>query len=231
MKPITINPFIKFAFLITEIILMLITHNNMIIIVVVLFSVVYMVSHKVGFKLAVNGLRFGLSLAVFMFLFSWIRYQDLTLAIYKGSDLVKVYFGMIMISIVYKMETTNKELSYVLSVVFSPFRIIGFDQNRLYTLFLMVLNQIFTMRTSALRMNKYAKFKNKDKLNIVESTRLIIPFINSNLKHNEILAIGLVNSGYNSEIKSVKPYFITNYKISYVIILVVIVGLQLLILI
>lgn len=231
MKPITINPFIKFGFLLIEIILMLVTHNNGVIIVAVVFSIIYMISHKISFKLAVNGLKFGLLLAVFMFLFSWIRYQDLTLALYKGSDLIKVYFGMIMISIVYKMETSNKELSYVLSVVFSPFRIIGFDQNRLYTLFLMVLNQIFTMRTSAIRMNKYAKFKNNDKLNIVESTKLIIPFINSNLKHNEILAIGLVNSGYNSQVKSVKPYFITNYKTSYVIILVVIIALQLLILI
>lgn len=231
MKPITINPFIKFSFLLIEIILILVSHNNYVIGIAVLFAIAYMILNKVSYNMIVNGLKFGVLLAIFMFLFSWVRYQDLTLALYKGVDLIKVYFGMIMVSIVYKMETSNKELSYVLSVIFSPFKIIGFDQNRLYTLFLMVLNQIFTMRTSALRMNRYARFKNDDKLSIIETTKLIVPFINSNLKHNELLAIGLLNSGYNPSVKKVKPYFITNYRFIYVIILGAIVGLQLLILI
>ncbi len=227
MKPITINPFIKFGFLLSQIILILITHNTLLIGLVGLFSIIYMVFNRVSSKLVINGLKFGVLLAIFMFIFSLVRYQDLTLAAYNGLDLIKVYFGMIMISIVYKMETSNKELSYVLSVVFSPFAIIGFDQNKLYTLFMMILNQIFSMRKSALRMHKYAKFKTDDNLSLVATTKLIVPFINSNLKHNELLAIGLVNSGYNPEVKRIKPYFITNYKRSYVIILVVMLALEL----
>lgn len=227
MKPITVNPFIKFGFLISQILLILLTHNTTLIVLVSVFSVVYMIVNRVSSKLVINGLKFGFLLAVFMFIFSLIRYQDLTLAFYNGVDLIKVYFGMIMISIVYKMETSNKELSYVLSVVFSPLAIIGFDQNKLYTLFMMILNQIFSMRKSALRMHKYAKFKTDDNLSLAATTKLIVPFINSNLKHNELLAIGLLNSGYQSEIKRVKPYFITNYKRSYVIILVVMLAIEL----
>ncbi len=231
MRPITINPFIKFGFLLSQIILLLITHNNILIVLVILYSIIYMLISRVPRKLVTNGLKFGLLLAVFMFVFSLVRYQDLQLAMYNGLDLFKVYLAMIMVSVVYKMETTNKELAYVLSVVFSPFRVVGFDQNKLYTLFLMVLNQIFTMRESALRMHKYAKFKTADKLTIIDTAKLVIPFINSNLKHNELLAIGLINSGYNEQNKRVKPYFITNYKLSYVIILVVIISLELIILI
>ncbi len=231
MQPITINPFIKFGFLISQVILLLVTGNNLLIGLILVYSVVYMIVKRVPRQLVTNGLKFGLLLTVFIFAFSMIRYQDLQLAVYNGLYLFKVYLAMIMVSVVYKMETSNKELAYVLSVIFSPFKVVGFDQNKLYTLFLMILNQIFTMRESALRMHKYAKFKTADKLSIADTAKLVIPFINSNLKHNELLAIGLINSGYNSQNKTIKPYFITNYKWSYVIILVVIISLELIILI
>lgn len=227
MRPLTINPFIKFAFLILQIVMLLVTHNSWSVLIVTVYSIIYMIICKVSTKLVINGLKFGLLLAVFMFIFSWIRYQDYELAILNGLDLIKVYFGMIMVSIVYKMETSNKELAYVLSVVFCPLAIVGFDQNKLYTLFMIVLNQIYIMRKSAFRMHKYASFKKGSKLTINETIKLIIPFVNSNLKHNEVLAIGLLNSGYDNQIKRVKPYFVTNYKLSYVIILVVIISCEL----
>lgn len=229
MRAITINPFLKFGFLVLQIVMLLVTHNSWLVLIVTIYSILYMIICKVSSKLVINGLKFGLLLAVFMFIFSWIRYQDFELAVLNGLDLIKVYFGMIMVSIVYKMETSNKELAYVLSVVFSPLTIIGFDQNKLYTLFMIVLNQIHIMRKSALRMHKYATFKKESKLSITETVKLIIPFVNSNLKHNEVLAIGLLNSGYSSHKKRVKPYFVTNYKVSYVIILVVIISLELIV--
>lgn len=229
MKPITINPFIKFGFLISQIILIIVTHNPYIVLLISIFTILYMSAKRVSPKLLFNGLKFGLLLSIFMFVFSLIRYQNVTLAVYNGLDLISAYIGMIMASIVYKMETSNKELSYVLSVIFSPLEIIGFDQNKLYTLFLLVLNQIYGMRTSALRMHKYAKFKNGHKLSILETVKLIVPFINSNLKHNELLAVGLLNSGYNPNLKRVKPYFITNYKYTYLILLITILGLELII--
>lgn len=230
MKPITINPFIKFIFLLIQICLLLLTHNLILIIDLTALSCLYMIINKVSGKIVLNGLKFGFLLGIFIFIFSWLRYQNLELAMYKGVDLILLYLGMIMVSIVYKMETSNKELSYVLSIVFSPFRIIGFDQNKLYTLFLMVLNQIYTMRISALRIHKYASFKADDKLKMAEVIKLISPFVSSNLKHNELLAIGLINSGYKPSVKKVKPYFITDYKLIYVIILVVILAFELYIL-
>ncbi len=231
MKPITINPFLKFGFLISQIVLVLVTHNNWIIGSIITYSIIYLIINKVQLKYVLNGLKFGVLLAIFIFIFSLIQYTNIQLALINGIELFKVYFGMIMVSIVYKINTTNKELAYVLSVVFSPLRIIGYDQNKLYTLFMMILNQIFTMRKSALRMHKYAKHKEQDSLSIRQTAKLIVPFINSNLKQNELLAIGLINSGYVSDKKTVKPYFIKQYKLSYVILLIVILIIQLYILI
>lgn len=231
MKPITINPFLKFGFLISQIVLVLVTHNNWIIGSIIVYSIIYLIINKVQLKYVLNGLKFGVLLAIFIFVFSLIQYTNIQLALINGIELFKVYFGMIMVSIVYKINTTNKELAYVLSVVFSPLRIIGYDQNKLYTLFMMILNQIFTMRKSALRMHKYAKHKEQDNLSIRQTAKLIVPFINSNLKQNELLAIGLINSGYVSDKKMVKPYFIKQYKLSYVILLIVILIIQLYILI
>ncbi len=231
MKPITINPFLKFGFLISQIILVLVTHNNWIIGSIIIYSIIYLVINKVQLQYVLNGLKFGVLLAIFIFIFSLIQYTNIQLALINGLELFKVYFGMIMVSIVYKINTTNKELAYVLSVVFSPLGIIGYDQNKLYTLFMMILNQIFTMRKSALRMHKYAKHKERESLNIRQTAKLIVPFINSNLKQNELLAIGLINSGYESDKKMVKPYFIKQYKLSYVILLIVILIIQLYILI
>ncbi len=231
MKPITINPFIKFAFLISQIIFILVTHNNLLIALVIFYSIIFFIANKVQLKYVLNGLKFGVLLAIFIFVFSLIQYANIQLALINGVELFKVYLAMIMVSIVYKLNTTNKELAYVLSVVFSPLKIIGYDQNRLYTLFMMILNQIFTMRKSALRMHMYAKHKEQSNLSIRQTAKLIVPFINSNLKQNELLAIGLINSGYSSEKKVVKPYFIKNYKLSYVIILVVILMTEIYILI
>lgn len=226
MKPITINPFIKFGFLLSQIILILVTHDNLIALTIVVYSTIILVVRKIELKQVLNGLKFGVFLAIFIFVFSLIRYTDLQLAIYNGLDLFKVYFAMILVSIIYKLDTTNKELSYVLSVVFSPLKIIGFDQNKLYTLFLMILNQIFAMRYQALRMHKYATYKKGSRLTIKETMQLVIPFINSNLKQNELLAIGLINSSYDNLRTRVKPYFITSYKRSYVIILVAILLIE-----
>lgn len=226
MKPITINPFIKFGFLLSQIILVLVTHSNKIVLTIIIYSTIILAIRKIEIKQVLNGLKFGLFLAVFIFVFSLIRFTNLQLAIYNGLDLFKVYFAMILVSIVYKLDTSNKELSYVLSVVFSPLKVIGFDQNKLYTLFLMILNQIFALRYQALRMYKYATHKKGNKLTIRETMQLIVPFINSNLKQNELLAIGLINSSYDSSKTQIKPYFITSYKQSYVIILVAILLIE-----
>ncbi|WOO86668.1 hypothetical protein RZE82_06005 [Mollicutes bacterium LVI A0039] len=226
MKPLVINPFIKFAFLISQITLILSTHHNAVIIIVIGYSLIYLLFHPIDRKMISSSLRIGFSLALFMLIFSWIKYQNITLAVVNGLALFKLYVAMLMVSIVYKLETSNKELSYVLSIVFSPCSLIGFDQNKLYTLFLIVLNQSFTMFASATRITKYAKFKNQGKTSITTLTRLIIPFINNNLKQNEMLAIALLNSGYDPQVKKVKPYFITDYKIGYSLTLIAIIALQ-----
>lgn len=227
MKPLKINPFIKFGFLISQILLILITHNNTVIAIAIGSALVYMIFHKIERKMLINSLRIGISLALFMLIFSWIKYQNIDLAIINGLELFKVYLAMLMVSIAYKLETGNKELSYVLSIVFSPFAIIGYDQNKLYTLFLIVLNQSYAMFISANRITKYAKFKNSGKISIKQLFNLIVPFINNNLKQNEVLAIALINSGYNPSNKRIKPFFITEYKTTYILLLLAVIVIQL----
>lgn len=231
MKPITVNPFIKFGFLLSQIILLLITHNNLLVLIVCCYSFIYIIWNRLNLKILIKGLKFGLLLALFIFIFSMIKYDNTTLALLNALELFKVYFAMIVVSVVYKFETSNKELAYVLSIVFSPFKVIGFDQNKLYTLFLMVLNQIYRMRTQALRIHKFSTFKQQQKLSIKATIGLVVPFINNNLKQNEMLAIGLLNSGYNPNCTTIKPYFITNYKQSLVVILIAIISIELIVII
>ncbi len=231
MKPLTIDPLLKFLFLVIQIITILICQSNVVYAIIVITSSIYIVMNKVSIKIIINGLKYGVLLTVFIFIFTYMRYQDLQLARINGVELIRIYLGLILLSIAYKINTTNKELAYVLSVIFSPLKIIGYDQNKLYTMFLMILNQIYIMRESAIRIHKYAKFKNKNKLSISQTTKLIIPFINNNLKQNELLAIGLLNSGYGSNQIKVKPYFIKNYKISHYVILLLIEIIELIIII
>lgn len=230
MKPIKINPFFKFAVLVLQMILLITTSSNTLATFIIVTSIIVLIIKRVSGRLVINGLKFGILLACFMFLFSLIRYQNITLAILNGWNLLIIYIAMILASIVYKLDTSNNEIAYVLSVVFSPLKVIGFDQNKLYTLFLMVLNQIFTMRKSSLRIHKYAKRNKGSKLTISEVISLIIPFISNNLKQNEVLAIGLLNSGYNSQIKRVKPYFIVQYSNVQHILLIIFVAIEIFIL-
>ncbi len=226
MRPITVNPFIKFMFLVVEIILIITTHNNLILYSIIIYSIIYLIINKTPSNQILNGLKFGMLLTIFMFIFSLIRYQEFTLAVYNAIDLFKMYLAMILVSICYKYHTTNKELAYVLSKVFSPLSIIGYNQNKLYTLFLVILNQIYNMRYSALRIHKYAKFKANDKLTIKQSINLIVPFINNNIKQNELLAIGLINNKYSGECKVVKPFFLRDYKFINHLVLIIIVLIQ-----
>ncbi len=226
MKPITINPILKFSLLVIQILILIITSSNALCLLSIIFGLVYLLVKRASFKDLLKALKFGGLLAIFIFGFSLIKYQSLALALVEGRDLLILYCALIILSLVYKVETTNKEMAYVLSIAFSPLAIIGFNQNKLYTLFLIILNQIFTMRNSALRMHKYARFYASDKLSLKAVINLVIPFVNNNLKHNEVLAMGLINNGYNPEKKQIKPYFITNYKPLYAIILVSLIVIE-----
>lgn len=231
MKPITVNPYLKFGFLVFQIILIIFSQNSNVIILISLASLSYILSQRAKLSIIIRGLSFGLFLTIFIFVFSYIRYQNIDLAIIAGVDLLKIYFAMLLVSIGYKLSASNKEVAYVLSNVFRPLSLLGYDQNKLYTLFLMILNQSFIMFDSANRMNKYARFKKGRKLSIRESVYLIVPFINSNLKQNELLAIGLINSGYDPQIKAIKPYFIISYKKRHIFVMSFIVLIQVIILI
>lgn len=220
MKPLTINPFLKFLFMLSQIMLVMLTSNNIVILWIICCCTLYLFWKRVKFKLVLNGIKFGLFLGLFMLVFSQIRYGDWELALSNSLNLFSLYFTLIMISVAYKLDTTNKEIAYVLSVVFAPLTIVGYPQNKLYTLFLVILNQITSMREVAMRMYRFARFEKNSRLSIGEIINLIPAFINLSLKQNENLAIGLLNSGYNINNKKITPVFLKNYRYAHVVVLV-----------
>ncbi len=229
MKAITVNPFVKFFFLLVQIIIILIVDNKLLTLFIVVVTTIYLIIKKSNVKIVLSGLKFGLLLAFFMLVFSQIRYGNIVVSVHKSLDLLEMYLSMILVSIVYKMETGNKELAYVLSIVLSPLKIIGFDQNKLYTLFLIILSQIYTMKDSAMRMYEHTMLQKNNEATLKRIIKLINPFIHINLKHNELLAIGLINNGYNVNKKNVKPYLIIKHKLGHYLILIVMLLCEILI--
>ncbi len=225
-----INPFFKFFFLVFQFLIVVICDNYYNLIFFLLLSMLMLLLTRVKIKNILKSIIFGLFLAIFSFVFSYYITKSINFSIYKALNLLIMYLIILFYSLSYKKVSSNKEIAYVISYLFLPFSILGYNQNKMYTMILIILNQVSELRESAARIYKYHFLKegaNNKKIN--KLILLIQVFINNSLKQNENFTVALISKGYNIENKKVKPFFIIEYKSKYYLVLFIYLILEFLI--
>ncbi len=230
MKKLYINPFFKFSFLFLQLLLVIFFDKDNNLLMFLLLSILMLFLTRVKVKNILKSMVFGVFLAIFSFIFTYFISGSINLSIYKSIHLVTIYLIILFYSLAYKKTSSNKEISYVISCIFLPLKKIGYNQNKMYTMIIIILNQVGELRESAKRIYKYDSLNRTDNIgNINRMIILIRVFINNSLKQNENFTVALISKGYSIENKKVKPFFIYDYKIKYYLILFVYLLLEILI--
>ncbi len=229
MIKININPFIKFAFLIFQILIVVVFDDSVNLIYFLILSILILLLSRVNIKYVLSSMVFGIFLSIFSFVFSFLISNSIDLAIYKSLHLFIMYLIVLFYSLAYKKTSSNKEIAYVISYLFLPFSFLGYNQNKMYTMILIILNQVSELRVSAKRIYKYDSL-NKKKISKINNLILLIQvFINNSLKQNDNFTIALISKNYSIDLKRVRPYFVYDYKVKCYIVLLFYLLLEILI--
>ncbi len=230
MKKVHINPFFKFSFLVVQLLIVIFFNNDNNLLYFLILSSLMLLITRVSIKTILKSMVFGIFLSIFSFVFSYIISNSFDFATYKALHLFTMYLIILFYSLAYKKTSSNKEISYVISYLFLPFKYFGYNQNKMYTMILIILNQVSELRESAKRIYKYDKLKKEEKESKINKLILLVQvFINNSLKQNENFTVALISKGYLIENKKIKPYLVYEYKFINNFILIVYLVLEFLI--
>ncbi len=211
MQEIKVHPFIKFSLLLLQFLTIIFIEKNTILLVVALIISLTSILFKVKFKPILLALTYGIFLALFTLVFNYLFSNSLLYAISAALGVFTRFYIIITASIFYKTYTNNKEMAYVISKIASK---LGFKQNKVYTVILIILNQIYNLRNLIFNLYKFNNLNQLDnsKVNQVKNTIKLLPvFINNALRQNDNFTLALINKNYNED-RAIRVYL--NYNIS-----------------
>ncbi len=230
MKPITINPFIKFVVLLMQFILIFLIQDLNILMILLVFNCLGIIIFQWKklyqvFKFA----KFGLFLAIFALTFNYIMTNNMQIAAISSLNLLMRYLLILIASIIYKDCSSNKEIAYVISRVMYCF---GLSQNKIYTMILVILNQIMDLRQIALNLYRFERFNNPttNKLEQIQQIIALLPvYINNVLKQNENFTISLLNKNYDPNIRKINVFLLKKYSKTKLVILLLFISIEIII--
>jgi len=215
---------IKLLHLVVSIILIFLTNNYGQVVSMFFIGIILLMINKISIKKLFRYVTYVLFISMFIFVFNYLILRDLDTALVKSSFIFIKYMALIIYSLNFKFTSTNKEVAYSVIYYLKPFKKV-MNLNRLYTIILLVLNQIHNLAKEVKDMYRirllngdYTSKISKFKL----STSLLAPLINKVLYQNEEVTISLVNKGYSEVQSNVNIYVINEAKfINYMFILFV----------
>lgn len=223
-----LDPLIRFFVLILNCILIFYLNSTYAFVLYTILTVLFLLLVRANFFKYYKYISFGLFIALFTFSLTYYYGGDLTAAFQSGEYAFIVFFLIFLQSIIFKANTTNRETAYVISFVFRIFEPFGYNQNKMYTIILLILNNIYSMRQNVIMVYRFEKMKFVGKLTWYRHVKLvlglIVPFINRILYENETASLALINKGYSIDNKHMR--FFKNYPNEvFNIILVIIIEL------
>jgi energy-coupling factor transporter transmembrane protein EcfT len=199
-----INPIIALIYLIILIIITVYMNFNNIPLVLILALIIGLIM-KLKFKTIFKYLTLGLFLSIFIFIINYNFNHQIILSLQLSAVLLVKFLMFIIFSLTFKNYYTNRDIAYAVSNILSC---IGINKAYIYTNIMLILNQIYNMKTDIEQMYQ---IQVKDK-KIKNTIKLIIPFIKmSNLKTDQI-TMSLILKGYNQQ-QNIKLYH--NYQTTY----------------
>lgn len=186
-------------------------------------AIIFNVIAKSRFK--IYHLLFGLYISFFIFIFNIIIYSSFNYAAIKGVTSITIFIIILLFSYVIKVSLSHRQIAYCFSLGF-----IKGNQNKVYTVSLLVLNQINVLKEQALMTYKFSKIDMRNKKNNVQVIiQILVPFIFISLKRNTQVVISLMNKGYSIDNKKIKIVNLEVYNKYLNILLIVILIISILI--
>ncbi len=211
MLEIRVHPMIKFTLLLMQMLIIIFVDDLTKILVFASLITAVAFIFKVRLKPILLALTYGMFLSIFTFSFNYIFSSSLMYATTAAINVFGRFYIIICASIFYKQYTTNKETAYVISKIASKF---GAKQNQVYTIVLIILNQIYNLRNLIFDLYRYNKIESENlarKQKIIKIVKLLPVFINNALRQNDSFTLALLNKNYHAD-KKIKVYL--NYNIS-----------------
>lgn len=200
---------IKFVFLVFMFMIISMLETRLEYVVFFVFTVLLLCLTRVNifryFKLMIFGFFLSFILFIFNYLFTFDLFNSLFIAV-VGFTNFSLYF---VYSIIFKVKTSNGEIAFIISYLFIGFSIFGYNQNKMYTTILIVLNNIYFMRIQIQMMYFHARLNSNPKGIVAKSklcVSLINPFISNVLKQHHEMSLSLISKGYNPRRKKIRYY-------------------------
>lgn len=119
------------------------------------------------------------------------------------------FFFYFCCSLIFKYRTSSGEIAFIVSYLFVGFSSLGYNQNKMYTLVLVVLNNIYFMYFNVGQMYMYMRLNHPNlgrfsRLKMVVS--MIVPFISNALKQQDEVSLALISKEYQPFKKRIKYY-------------------------
>ncbi len=203
---------IKLIHLVFSIVLIFNVTTYLQICLLLLISVILLVINKISIKKAFKYISYIVFISIFITFFHFIVTKDLSSSLYKGIFIFLKYVSLIIYSLNYKYTSTNKEIAFSLIYPLKPFK--GYiNLNKVYTIILLVLNQINQLAIVAKNMY-YIRIYNFNYPTLLQKFNLIIsllgPLINQTINQNDNVTVTLINKGYNYHQHDINVYHYNN---------------------
>ncbi len=207
------NFFLIYIFSIISIIILFVTDTIIDkAILLVLFLLLNLINKS---KISFRFLSFAVYLTIFIVVFNFIIFDNLRQAYGAGLETFLLFLNIWFISLFLKNTLTNKQLAYCITKTLMPLKTFGFNENKFYTIILLVLNQIYTLVSDAREVYDFARV-DSNATTFIEKFKLIIylitPFIFTSLKRNKIITVSIINKGFtmNQKLKYINYGVISN---------------------
>lgn len=211
MKEIRVNPYLKFTLLLSQILILLLISNNQKLLALALIVTIVSLILRVPFKPIFRALTYGCFLSGFGLIFNYIFSQSWLYASAVATNIFLRFLIIVLGSLCYKHYTSNKEMAFVISKLAAKF---GCKQNQVYTVVLVILNQIYNLRNLIFDLYRYNRINSEDlsrKQKIINIIKLLPVFINNALRQNDNFTLALLNKNYRAD-NQINVYL--NYNIS-----------------
>lgn len=204
------RPLSIYLYTFLNVFLIFLANNYFAYLILFLISIIWVMYLKI--KIKFSYFLFGSYISIFIFMFNIIIYQNFTTSLDEAVKSMSTFILILLYSFLLKKLVTSKELAYLFASTFSMFKIFGYNKNKIYTLFLIILNQINNLVISAKRLFNFSIIDSGlSKYKII--IKILIPFIFVSLKRNTNMTIALMLKGYNVDNKAI--YYKSNVKYLY----------------
>ena len=206
----SLHPKLKFIVLIINVVLIFFIKDLLSLLLFTIVTLIFMFISKTNILKYLKYMYFGIFFAIFTFVYTYVLETNLSLSLISSLRVLQVFILIYIYSIIFKVNSTNREVAYVMSWSLSPFSIFGYNQNKMYTTILIVLSSIYTLRIDIITSYKYELIKRDYKKGVIEKIKIVInliePFFQKVLYRNEISTLSLLNKDYNPNKKKVRFY-------------------------